>query len=115
MFDPSTANERLGVGNTYASGDPTSASLRDYINLKLAARGFQIVGNEKDYPFLQAKEGQSDVGSMDLIILGLGFVLWVAGLIAASISYQLTPYPLILHLSLPLVALLLFRISYVFR
>lgn len=45
--------EQLGLGNSYAAGDPSCETLRDYINLKLTARGFQIVGQEKDYPFLQ--------------------------------------------------------------
>lgn len=53
MLDPNTAKERLGLGNSYASDDPSAKALRDYINLKLASRGFQIVGDEKDYPFLQ--------------------------------------------------------------
>ncbi|MFT4546312.1 MAG: hypothetical protein ACI9MB_000253, partial [Verrucomicrobiales bacterium] len=53
MLDPKKFNESLGLGNTYAPGDPSSETLRGYINLKLASRGFEIVGDEKDYPFLQ--------------------------------------------------------------
>ena len=53
MLDPSTLQERLGLGNSYAPGDPSAENLRDFINLKLAARGFEIVGDEKDFPFLQ--------------------------------------------------------------
>ena len=53
MLDPDSLKQKLGLGNSYAPGDPSAGTLRDYINLKLAARGFQIVGDEKDYPFLQ--------------------------------------------------------------
>ncbi len=53
MTDPQQARQRLGLGNSYATGDPATDSLRDFINLKLAARGFHIVGDEKDFPFLQ--------------------------------------------------------------
>ena len=53
MLDPKKAKEKLGLGNTYDSNDPSTKSLKDYINLKLAARGFEIVGNERDYPFLE--------------------------------------------------------------
>ena len=53
MLDPKKLSESLGLNNSYAPGDPSAETLRDYINLKLAARGFQIVGDEKDYPFLQ--------------------------------------------------------------
>ena len=53
MLDPKKLSESLGLNHSYAPGDPSAETLRDYINLKLAARGFQIVGDEKDYPFLQ--------------------------------------------------------------
>ena len=53
MLDTKKAKEKLGLGNTYDSNDPSTKSLKDYINLKLAARGFEIVGNERDYPFLE--------------------------------------------------------------
>ncbi|MGI9244562.1 MAG: hypothetical protein ACR2RV_27420, partial [Verrucomicrobiales bacterium] len=53
MLDPKKLKESLGLNQSYAPGDPSAETLRDYINLKLAARGFQIVGDEKDYPFLQ--------------------------------------------------------------
>ena len=53
MLDTEKAKEKLGLGNTYDSNDPSTKSLKDYINLKLAARGFEIVGNERDYPFLE--------------------------------------------------------------
>jgi hypothetical protein len=39
--------------NGPAIASPAEESrLREFVNLKLAARGFQIVGDEKDYPFL---------------------------------------------------------------
>ena len=53
MLDPKKLSESLGLNHSYAPGDPSAETLRDYINLKLAARGFEIVGDEKDYPFLQ--------------------------------------------------------------
>lgn len=53
MFDPLTAKERLGVGNSYSPGDRSGEILRDYINLKFAAGGLQIIGDERDFPFLQ--------------------------------------------------------------
>ncbi|MDB4783489.1 hypothetical protein OAG39_02605, partial [Verrucomicrobiales bacterium] len=53
MLDTKKAKEKLGLGNTYGSNDPSTKSLKDYINLKLSARGFDIVGDERDYPFLE--------------------------------------------------------------
>ena len=53
MLNSQDAKERLGFGNPYRAGDPSTDSLLDYINLKLAARGFQIVGDEEEFPFLQ--------------------------------------------------------------
>jgi hypothetical protein len=53
VLDPLTAKERLGVGNSYTPGDRSAETLRDYINLKFAAGGLQIIGDERDFPFLQ--------------------------------------------------------------
>ena len=38
-------------GPAIASPDEENR-LREFVNLKLAARGYNIVGNEEDYPFL---------------------------------------------------------------
>ena len=46
----------LGIGNSYDPEDPSTKSLNDYINLKLAAKGFEIVGDKKDYPFLDMSQ-----------------------------------------------------------
>ncbi len=46
--------DRIGFtpsGPAIASPDEENR-LREFVNLKLAARGYQIVGNEEDYPFL---------------------------------------------------------------
>ena len=40
-------------GESPKPGSTDSAKARDYINLKLAARGFPIVGEEEDFPFLE--------------------------------------------------------------
>ena len=45
MLDPKKLKESLGLNQSYTPGDPSAENLRDYINLKLAARGFQIVGD----------------------------------------------------------------------
>ncbi|MDA0812246.1 MAG: hypothetical protein O3C21_07675 [Verrucomicrobia bacterium] len=45
--------DQLGLGRSYDSTDPHTQRYFDYINLKLAARGFAIVGEEKDFPFLE--------------------------------------------------------------
>jgi hypothetical protein len=39
-------------GPAIASPDEENR-LREFVNLKLAARGYSIVGNEEDYPFLE--------------------------------------------------------------
>ena len=57
MLDPRTANERLGLGNSYTQGDSATQAYYDLINLKFAARGLPVVGEEKDFPFL--KTGRS--------------------------------------------------------
>jgi hypothetical protein len=44
---------RLGTGQSYRKDDPATKPLFDYINLKLAARGFDIVGREEDFPFIE--------------------------------------------------------------
>lgn len=45
--------DQLGLGRSYDSADPHTQRYLDYINLKLAARGFPIVGDERDFPFLE--------------------------------------------------------------
>ena len=45
--------DQLGMGRSYDATDPNTQRYLDYINLKLAARGFPIVGDEKDFPFLE--------------------------------------------------------------
>ncbi len=46
--------DRIGFGGSAQdAGAGDSKKARDYINLKLAARGFPIVGEEKDFPFLE--------------------------------------------------------------
>ena len=40
-------------GSSLEPGVPKNPLARDYINLKLAARGFPIVGDEEDFPFLE--------------------------------------------------------------
>ena len=62
-----------------------------------------------------SKDGQWELSEADVIALGVAFLLWVIGLVCGVISYKLTSYPLILHLTFPLVVLVLFRVSYVFR
>jgi hypothetical protein len=49
---PHTDKSRFGFGMSYRQSDPETKNLYDYINLKLAARGFRIVGREEDFPFL---------------------------------------------------------------
>ena len=60
MPDSRHLKESLGLGSSYAPGDPDTENLRDLINLKLASRGFQIVGDESDYPFLQMGRSMLD-------------------------------------------------------
>ena len=50
MRDPKTT---IGLGQGYAPEGEEIKTIRDYVNLKLAARGFSIVGHEKDFPFLE--------------------------------------------------------------
>ena len=45
--------DKLGIQRGYSAADPTTQRYLEFINLKLAARGFPIVGNEEDYPFLE--------------------------------------------------------------
>lgn len=40
-------------GEALESGSTDSSTARDYINLKLASRGFPIVGDKEDFPFLE--------------------------------------------------------------
>jgi hypothetical protein len=45
--------DRIGFnGQVPKPGTGADQSARDYINLKLAARGYPIVGEEEDFPFL---------------------------------------------------------------
>ena len=53
MLDPNSFEETLGLDHSYAPGDPSADMLRDLINLKLVSSGFQLIGDEDDYPFLQ--------------------------------------------------------------
>ncbi len=50
MKDPKTT---IGLGHGYRPEDGETQSIKEYVNLKLAARGFSIVGNEEDFPFLE--------------------------------------------------------------
>ena len=52
--------KKLGIGNSYHPSDPSTKSLKDYINLKLAARGFEVVGDKEDYPFLDMSQSLLD-------------------------------------------------------
>lgn len=46
--------DRIGFdGRAESPGKHDDRSARDYINLKLASRGFPIVGDEEDFPFLE--------------------------------------------------------------
>lgn len=46
--------DKIGFrGTAEKAGSDDDQRARDYINLKLAARGFPIVGKEEDYPFLE--------------------------------------------------------------
>ncbi len=46
--------DRIGFGgNAQKVGVGANQRARDYVNLKFAARGFPIVGEEKDFPFLE--------------------------------------------------------------
>lgn len=46
--------DRIGFdGKAESAGKHDDSRARDYINLKLASRGFPIVGEEADYPFLE--------------------------------------------------------------
>ncbi len=46
--------DRIGFGgDAQQPGSGNNQRARDYINLKLAARGFPIVGEEEDFPFLE--------------------------------------------------------------
>ncbi|MEM7698624.1 MAG: hypothetical protein AAF236_09505 [Verrucomicrobiota bacterium] len=48
-----TLEEKIGFNEAALKAGPAEDSLaRDFLNLKLAARGFEIVGEEEDYPFL---------------------------------------------------------------
>ena len=47
----------IGLNRSYDPRDPSTKNLLDYINLKLDSRGFQIVGDPKDYPFLEVAHG----------------------------------------------------------
>ena len=45
--------DRIGFnGQAPKPGAGADQSARDYINLKLAARGYPILGEEEDFPFL---------------------------------------------------------------
>ncbi|MEM7600192.1 MAG: hypothetical protein AAF357_02115, partial [Verrucomicrobiota bacterium] len=49
----SSLKDRIGFDRKVEkAGKHDDSSARDYINLKLASRGFPIVGSEEDYPFL---------------------------------------------------------------
>ena len=50
---PDPIDFQLGLDRSYDADDPATRSYLDSINLKLAARGFEIVGEESDYPFLE--------------------------------------------------------------
>jgi len=60
MSKPQGLKKKLGIGNSYHPSDPSTKSLKDYINLKLAARGFEVVGNKEDYPFLDMSQSLLD-------------------------------------------------------
>lgn len=45
----------LGLGRAYEPHDRDTRVIKDYVNLKLAARGFHIVGKEEDFPFLEIR------------------------------------------------------------
>jgi len=45
--------ERLGFQPDRKPGKSADKNLRDYINLKFASRGYPIIGEEADYPFLE--------------------------------------------------------------
>src|SRR6056297_2135347 len=48
-----TLKDRIGFDEKVeGAGSHDDGTARDYINLKLASRGFPIVGKEEDYPFL---------------------------------------------------------------
>jgi len=47
----------IGLNKTYQPEDPATKRLLQYINLKLDARGFDIVGNREDFPFLDMAQG----------------------------------------------------------
>lgn len=47
----------IGLGRSYDPADPETRNLIDYLNLKLDSRGFQIVGNREDFPFLEIAHG----------------------------------------------------------
>ncbi len=46
-------NSAIGLGNGYLRHSPETQKLKEYVNLKLVARGFEIVGNEEEFPFLE--------------------------------------------------------------
>ena len=48
--------ETIGFDPDYQPGGEEDRRLREYINLKLAARGFPVVGNRDDFPFLKMGE-----------------------------------------------------------
>jgi phosphoenolpyruvate carboxykinase (diphosphate) len=50
MKDPKTT---IGLGHGYEPDSAETQTIKDYVNLKLAARGFSIVGDEDDFPFLE--------------------------------------------------------------
>ena len=60
MSKPKSLKKKLGIGNSYHPSDPSTKSLKDYINLKLAARGFEVVGDKEDYPFLDMSQSLLD-------------------------------------------------------
>ena len=54
MKNRNTLKDRIGFdGKAAPTGIVDDGLTRDYINLKLASRGFPIVGDEEDYPFLE--------------------------------------------------------------
>lgn len=57
MHDLTNAEERLGLGNSYALDDPRTKTLQEFLNLKFAARGLQKLPDDSPFsevgrPFL---------------------------------------------------------------
>ncbi len=50
MRDPKTT---IGLNQGYTPEGKDTQTIKEYVNLKLAARGFSIVGDEADFPFLE--------------------------------------------------------------